>query len=355
MRRLFIGILVLTFFAVIAAANVPAPFSAGEAGFEPVGFGDFGRVTERITIDMTGIVDAAPVKIVNAFEIENDNSPKKIRLMFPSVRDLVFELDGAVIEPAVSEPPTDFKSPWAMPSSTFWVDGKSLGYSNNNRAPDVFSITIPPGRHTLTIRESLTPSRNVSGRLTKYWQFAFVMLPFDARKSIKETTVEIKTPPTWDTVVMPEFAGQNGVYVGKIGETLPKALLITTKMPVPDAYATYSDYSDYALIAALFAFPAIALVLCWVYFSKLRFWWLFGILFSLSWTVISVIAAYFAQFGAAMTIPEAQQANYGYGDIGSVILILIVAVGTLFCGFPLWLGTWFAAKKMRERKAARVI
>lgn len=355
MTKIICSLWCVLLFSLIVSANVPAPFQGGYAGFEPRGLEDFEAVSERLLIDLSALENYDEytkdnsVKLENTFEFENRAGEKTIELTLPFGKDYQIYLDDVNLSVNAGGASNPANTIWKIPEETFWTDGKKLNYRANNNQAQSVQIVIPRGRHTLKITQKLAPSSNVTGILTKYWQFAFVFLPPESRRNITKTEYEIKTPANWESVVTPETAGENGVFRGAIGGgTQPRALLITTKMPVPQTYRKLQTASDVFLGFVAFGFPLIALALCWFVFAKSKFWWLWGIAFTFSWTFLAVVAVYFSQFAAELTIPEVQQLNYGYGDLGSVLLIFFAAVAALVAGFPLWLGVWFAARKIRK-------
>lgn len=352
---LFLSIFLLS---ATIAANVPAPFQGGSAGFEPGGLEEFDAVNEKIFIDMSNLENYSEytqdnrVKVENIFEFENKNSEKTIKLLMPFGKGFQIFLDDVNLEvKAVDEDAETIK--WQIPSETYWLDGKRLDYRANNRETQSVSIKIPKGKHTLKIKQNLAPSYNVSGALTKYWQFSFVILPPENRKNIVKTDIEVKTPPNWETVLNPELKNENGIWKGSITDITPKAFLITTKFPKPQNYDRVKNFADNVFIFLLFGFPLICLALCGFIFSKYKFGWTGGFAFSLIWSFLLVVTMYFSEFSNENTIPQVQQANYGYGDVGSFIAIVVFGIIGLVAGFPLWLLVWFAVRKLLKRDVSQ--
>lgn len=341
--------------AAIVSANVPAPFQGGSAGFEPTGLDAFEAVNEKIFIDLSNLENYSEytqdnrVKLENIFEFENKTAEKTIKLSMPFDKDFQIFLDDVNLEiNAVSD--NEEVKQWQIPNETFWFDGKKLGYRANNRQTQSVSIKIPKGKHTLKIKQSLAPSYNVSGALTKYWQFSFVFLPHEKRKNIVQTDVEIKTPPSWETFINPELKNENGTWRGNLNGITPKAFLITTKYPIPQSYNRIKDYAGNVFMFLLFGFPLLGLAVCGFFFSKYKFGWTGGFAFGILWSLLLIVTLYFHEFSSENAIPQVHQANYGYGEIGSLIAMVMFGIGGLVLGVTLWLGVWFLAKYLRKPK-----
>jgi len=355
MKQIIWLVLSIFLLSAVVSANVPAPFQGGSAGFEPGGLEEFEAVNEKIFIDLTNLENYSEytqdnrVKLENVFEFENKNAEKTIKLLMPFDKDYQILLDNVNLEiKAVAENEKTIN--WQIPNETFWLDGKSLGYRANNRQMQSVSLKIPKGKHTLKLKQNLAPSYNVSGALTKYWQFSFVTLPPENRKNIVKTDIEVKTPPNWETVINPELKNENGVWKGSIADLTPKAFLITTKYPIPQSYSRIKDFAGNAFMFMLFGFPLIALGVCAFFFSKYKFGWTGSFAFGILWSVLLVVTLFFHEFSSENTIPQVHQANYGYGEIGSLIAMAMFAVGGFVLGIVLWLAVWALARYLRKPK-----
>ncbi len=358
----FVVTLVLT---IISAANVPAPFFGGYAGFEPLGLENVKVLRETISIDMLDLgtyrnySDENAVKLEILFEVENTQAEKQIELEFPHARDLKIFVDDTEISTVSEEKKYEITaSVWKVPTKTAWFEGKQLDYNGMVRSNEgknvVYKFKLPNGRHRVKIMQNLSPSSNVTGALTKYWQFSYVFLQAEKRVGITKTDIEIKTPPNWETSISPDVASSEGVWQKSFDKISDTSVTITTKLPKPEGYTKIKDLSDYLFFFALFIFPVIGLFFNFFWLSKTKFWWLWGIIFTILWTLLVAVSVYISEFMPENAIPEAQQLNYGYEGIGSIIAIIFMSVIPLILGFTLWLLVWFIRgliwKKNTENK-----
>lgn len=350
MKKLNYLLLSILLFSVKLSANVPAPFQGGYAGFEPSGLEKFVSINEKIFIDMTNLGAYADYKqdnnvnLENSFEFENPQTEQMVALSLPFGDKFQVFLDDTEVSVKTSDKSEETPK-WKIPNETNWFDGKKLAYRANNNQAKTIQIKVPTGKHVLKIKQKLNPSYNLTGVISKYWQFSFVFLPPELRKNIYRTEIEIKTPQGWQTFISPELKGENDVWKGTQENLSADAVTITTRMPKPENYDRTKDIAGYFLMFLFFGFPIICLILCGLIFAKYQFGWTGGFVFSILWSILLVITMYFHEFSAKNTVPLVQQVNYGYDEIGSFIAIVMFGIGGLVLGFPLWLLVWFLVRK----------
>lgn len=359
MKQIYFVLVLVLLLPIFSTANVPAPFFSGYAGIEPSGFENLTVLSEKITIDLLNLGtyknfgDNNSVNLEMTFEVEIKEAEKPLELIFPTIKSAKFFVDDAEFPPIVGKPEKQLSIGWQLPKKTLWLENKQLDYNAINRVDcyecSVYKFQIPSGKHKIKITQELTPSSNVTGALTKYWQFSFVFLPAERRANIAKTEIEIKTPENWQTFISPDIQSES-VWQKSFDKVTENSVTITTKMPVPASYKNVQDFSDYIFWFVLVIFPLICFVLCWFLLAHSKFWWLWGILFTISWSSLAVIAIYISEFTPVSYIPEAQQLNYGYGEIGSIIAMIVFGSAAFIAGFPFWFCVWLLARNFRKPK-----
>lgn len=356
----FCGFLLLTVLSSTSLrANMANPVQAGDVIGEPSGILDSITVlNEHLQIDMTPLGTGERYGWVSAeYTIANNGAERTLPLVFlpgamevryatngnQSVPDTAFTmevtLDGNPVPIALAFTQTDSLPPqWRIPSRTPGLNGSdSVRYEARNEGVIRFTLQIPSGQHIVRVRYRAQPTSNSSGgRITKLWQFAYVLAPARQWGGFGTLDATVTVPTGWEVATTPTMARSGDQLKGKWQGIPADAIAISVAMPTP-GYLPYLD-NGLPILASL-----LGITLCWIVGSRVGKWLVrtnrtpgwsipFALLSGAAWALLVLVGMLLASSIVSNALGSQLARGYGYGSAIALVIVYMPSaflVGTL--------------------------
>lgn len=354
-------LILLTFITVRnAPANVAAPSQGGTPAGEPTGLENIYITGETLRLDLrplgalNSVTDRKEVLVEAVYQVENRGKAQDLRLVFAigseNAEDFQFRIDGRDVTSTGTVETAALPKSWQLPRDTPWTGDRKLMYNPNTyRVRSVsFSLTIPPGKHTLTARYRSEAAEYRDLEPLKAWQFAYILAPAREWAGFGGLDVSVYLPAGWQAETLPQLTREGDVLTGKFDRIPADALAVTARSVLPANYQTLQTFYNVLFCAAIFVFPVLLILFAWIKGRRLKLHWLYGIGLTVLWTTLVFAAGWQAFYGADATIPKAQFAVYGYGDAFGFLFLLVLSGIILPVGLALWMLTVYAARRLSK-------
>ena len=214
--------LVLVILLAVAApayANVSQKNFPGMRAGEPAGIEQIAIEHETLVFDLR---DRAHVTAT--YQLDNKTTePVTEELVFVSGMSRIggteVRFDGAVIagksvSPAQAE---KFPAAWSPPLTTPSLDGgEPVGFASENPTSIEFTLTIPPGKHTLAVAYDVLPAMTRShGGPTRLYQIGYVLSPARDWGSFGTLDVTVEAPAGWQIATSPPLTRTGNTLRGQ--------------------------------------------------------------------------------------------------------------------------------------------
>lgn len=357
--RAFFGFLLPLLFLLPSNlwANMANPVQEGDVIGEPSGMLDSITVLyEYLWIDMTPIGAGERYGRVSVdYTIVNNGTERTIPLVFlPGAMEVRYPNSGGsnhpdttfMIEVALDDNPVSISgtlanvdslpTEWRIPSTTPGLNGSDpVRYEAQNEGMIQFMLRIPSGQHVVRVRYRAAPTSNSSKRITKLWQFAYILAP--ARQWAGFGTLEtvVTVPDGWEVAVTPAMTlSENFWWKGKWEGIPSDAITISFAMPTP-GWLSYLD-NGLPIIASL-----LGIALCWSIGKRVGKWLVrtkrtpgwsvpMALLAGAGWALLVLMAMLLASSIVSNTLGHQLARGYGYGS--AIALVLIYMPGTFLVG-----------------------
>ena len=354
----FVAVLITLTLAHPLCANVGPPSWGGHTVGEPIGTIDIAIARETLNIDLRPLAENKTAVVEAIYQLQNGEKQQMLDLMFVSGMNSVdgFEvwLDDQLIPHQRSEK-TEVPESWKPPGTTPAIDGqRDPGFLEFTTQPTVniqFAITVPPGEHELRVKYNAETAVHYHGNPTVYRQFAYVLAPAKAWKSFGGLDVKIELPTDWRFACSADMTREGDTLRASFDQLPGDTIGLTVQAPPGWAFRPLV-YGGLALMGLVLI---IGLVLCLykgrsigrsaAQENKSLVTCLFpAFIFSLAWAVVIGFAGAFTIFVPAMTLPEGQATQYGYGQAFAMIGVAILTVCVFLLGIFLALISALFAK-----------
>ncbi|MDP8905149.1 MAG: hypothetical protein M3N29_07520 [Chloroflexota bacterium] len=222
-----------------AVANMAAPWTPGDAAGEPSAqLAGVVIESEDLTIDLRPLHEGHAARVHATYHLRNDEAQKTVELVFVApgldaggATAPAVSLDGEAVQYEVVQ---SGGLPWAPPSHTPRIGGGQLDYRAHGDGELRFKLTIPNGRHAVSVEYSATAASDSTGASpTRAWQFAYVLSPAREWPGFGTLNVSVALPSGWPVASEPPLERQGDTLTGTFERIPADALAITTRAPAP--------------------------------------------------------------------------------------------------------------------------
>ena len=183
---------------------------------------------------MRPVADHGLAEVEAIYRLDNRGSTKTLDLLFASgssgTSNFRVWLDDV---PIASQPATGARIPasWEPPGHTPSLPntGQSfeLQYHPGPAIPEAFTVTIPPGEHSLKVQYGAELVVNRYGTPTLLHQFAYVLAPARSWSGFGGLDVTIRVPDGWRAVSSPKLEREGDTLKGSFHDVPADALTMT--------------------------------------------------------------------------------------------------------------------------------
>jgi hypothetical protein len=213
------------------------PWTAGDAPGELSGVAAVRVVEEELLFDVAAMSGGRiPVRALYRFENSGEAFAGPLVFVSPFMASPSVSLDGTqvpvTLEQDVPVPP-GYAPPRFAPAlpPADMPEGLPIRYPGalgreEGATCDVarFDAIVPPGRHDLEVRYSLTPPTHETGSLYRAYILPYVLSPARSWQSFGSLKVDVRLPSGWEAVAAPRLerveGGLSATFVGLPGDTL---------------------------------------------------------------------------------------------------------------------------------------
>jgi len=338
--------LLLVTLARPATANVGPPWRAGDRVGEPNGLQGVVILCEHLTIDLRPLRDGKPAIVEAVYEVYNKGNTANADLLFVAgspIGDRVeVRLNAKEIGFARQSRPS-LPETWKVPETTPRIGaGADIHYKLRGSKETVlaFTISLPPGEHSLRVRYEAEASAHASDGPTRYWQLAYILAPARAWGGFGDLHVSVYLPPGWAAASDPELKRDGDEMTGTFNSIPADALRLTVQSP-----ARVAPWMTTTLATAGGGTGLLGgMVLCWRWGAarghrlgaqhrSSRAAWPISLLAAVLWAGLILGAVFLTVWLKSLDAPAHQESirqGYEYvalGLLGSLIALLALPVG----------------------------
>jgi hypothetical protein len=217
-----------------ASANVGARSTGGQLAGEPPGIRDVAILGETLVIDLRPLADDGRVQVVATYRLDNRAGELALDLVLASGSgqpdDLRVTLDGAAV--ITKARAGELPATWKAPATTPLPDGGDLDYVvREPRALEGFQLTLPPGRHELSMSYAADAVRHHAGEPTLMRQFAYVLAPARSWAGFGGLDATVRVPAGWSAAVRPEMTRDGDTLHATFPDLPADAIALTVQAP----------------------------------------------------------------------------------------------------------------------------
>jgi hypothetical protein len=336
--RVLSTLAVFALVAPLARAAVGPPSSGGQLVAEPVGLSGVHVADETLTIDLRPLAVGESAHVAAVYRLDNEGPERTLDLLFangnPSTAFDV-RLDD---HPVPTGPASDAPLPvsWKAPAATPGIQKGDLGYLQHGQrsvTPLAFTLTLPPGTHTLSVRYDAEAAQYHVPGPTLTWQFAYVLAPAREWADFGGLTVEVQLPAGWRMASKPSLLRSGNEGRSHFKKVPADALALTVQAPAGTSYLPMVYGSEIVFgIAGVLGAVACGHSGWWCGRRRYRAWLRVAVM-TVLWGVALFAAGAFAILGPDLAIPETQQNHYGYGPAVYLRIVMILSAAAIPAGF----------------------
>lgn len=373
MARRFSPIASVAFLVALMALVTPAsvwansgpPWVPGDVVGEPSGgLANIHIEREELAFDLRPLATGDDVNVTATYHVRNDGAAAQVDLVFvaAALADGAsgVSLDGLAVPVRTDQDASDYSPPdgtWQPSGTTPGIDGPPINYVTLDPGALLFTLSIPAGRHTISVDYAASPSRYSGHSPARYWQLGYVLAPARQWASFGTLDVTIQLPPEWSFAASPALERAGDLAHGTFDGIPADSIGMTTQMPVS------APQENYAPAIVTGAGVVLGLLIAayggaWLARRGRRARVLLPV--SIVWSGLTAAAALAVRAGTNQdaSIPAVQQSsNYGYGSLNAVIeaMVMVLALIVVVCVLIVAMQTIAAVSaRLRGRTASPV-
>ena len=244
-RLAFLASLILC--SSVIYANMANPIRIGDRIGEPSGeLRKLHIERENLTLDLRPAAEKNPAKIEAHYFIRNDSSERSVDLVFVGVNieDGNYEVlfDGVPVRTFVVTDSTLPKE-WLLPDSvltSFEVDRKYKHIKTPQNNSLRFTLLIPSGKHTITVRYKASLRHNVSQLPVITWYSDYILSPAKHWASFGSLHTTVLLPEGWEAESEPGMIRRGDSLVGE-WDIIPKDIMRVTLHEQISFFLAFAD------------------------------------------------------------------------------------------------------------------
>ena len=249
-----------------AWGNIGPPSSGGQVVAEPIGIQDVEITHETLSIDLRPLASGGHVEVNVVYDLTNHGDEKSLDLLFVSGAAGMNNFQVRLGDQSITSHPVDtspIPSSWQAPKETPSLQINQtlsyLAYARQAAVPYGFSVVVPHGQQTLSVKYFAEAATHRYGSPTVYRQFAYILAPARSWSAFGKLDITIHLPPDWRAACTPALSRVHDSLTGTFTEIPADAIALTVQAPEGFAYRVASQASIW-----IFTFVIIlSLLLCW--------------------------------------------------------------------------------------------
>jgi len=339
LRKKITSMLLLLLVPTVVRANISSPVRPGQLNGEPNGLQNVVITRETLTIDLRPLAEAEQALVEAIYQLHNPGGEKRLELVFAvassNIREFEVWLDERAVSSYVAEQ-KQWPERWKVPAETPALDPEvKLGYQVESQLiaeqPLAFTIMLPPGPHTLKARYKSDAGRNLLGKPTVYWQFAYMLSPARDWAGFGGLDITVHLPSGWKHAITPALQREGDVLRGSFANVPADYFALTVQAPTPRSYDLLGS-----LLTVLFGLVVAAggIGICWRGWNRKtsdRIYLVAGLCAAL-WAGLIVVTGASILIVPASLLPAKQISHYGYDDVFAYAGILALSAIALVVG-----------------------